>query len=380
MNKKIKSLKSFPKLKGDRVVVRVDYNVPMSGEKIKDTRRIDASFETINTILKKGGIPVLIAHMGDSSKSLRPIAKYLGKKYKVVFVGNDIQKENIVTILENVKPKHVILLENIRRYDGEEKNDAKLAKTLASFGKYYVNDAFSVSHRAHASVVGIPKHLTSFAGIQLMKETEILDKALMNKSHPFLFILGGAKFGTKIPLIKRFIKSADNVIIAGAILNNFYKVSDFEVGKSVVEEGYDTEIKSLMSNTKLLLPVDVIVQRGNKSIAVLPFETQKGDMIVDIGPQSTKLILEKIKKARMVVWNGPTGFYERGFVKGTTDLAKGIVENKKAMAIIGGGDTSAVIEKIAKKIKNNKIFVSTGGGATLDYLANAALPGIDALK
>lgn len=376
----MKLLKSIPKLKNERIIVRVDYNVPINDNKIGDTRRIEASYETIDFILKKGGIPVLLAHMGDTKSSLAPIAKYLKKKYKVVFVDEDLNNKNIFDNLNKVSKGSVILLENIRRYDGEEKNDQKFAKLLSTFGKYYVNDAFSVSHRKHASVVGIPKYLESFAGIQIIKEVNILDKALKNKSHPFLFILGGAKFGTKIPLIKRFINSADNVVIAGAILNNFYKVSNFEVGKSVVEDGFDKDIKSLLDNPKLLLPVDVIVKRGNKSVVTIPLEIKKNDMIVDIGPQSTALILEKIKKAKIVVWNGPTGFYEKGFTKGTTDLAKGIIKNEKVTAIIGGGDTGAVIEKITKKISKSNIFVSTGGGATLDYLANGTLPGIESLK
>lgn len=368
----MKSIKSLPKLKGDKVIVRVDYNVPVVGNKIKDSRRIESSFESINIVLKKGGVPILLAHMGDEKATLKVVAKYLSKKYKVVFV------EDYKNIPMKLPAKAVILIENIRKYEGEEKNDTTFAKSLASLGKYYVNDAFSVSHRPHASLVGIPRYLPSFVGISLMKEIEVLDKAIKNHKHPFLFILGGAKFGTKIPLLKRFINTADNVVISGAILNNFYKVSGFEVGKSVVEAGYDKEIKELLSNPKLLLPIDVTVLRGNKSLNVTPEEVGKNDMIVDIGPRSIKMILEKIVKAKMLVWNGPTGFYEKGFTKGTVELAKCIAKNKKLMAIIGGGDTGAVIEKL--KIENKKVFVSTGGGATLDYLANGALPGIKALN
>jgi phosphoglycerate kinase len=378
----MKTIKSISKLKKSRVIIRVDYNVPMKGNSIEDARRIEASFETIDFVLKKGGTPILIAHMGDTKRSLAPIAKYMEKKYKVIFIKKDIQKENIIESLEKVSLGSVVLLENIRKYDGEENNDVNFAKLLASFGEYYVNDAFSVSHRPHASIIGIPKYLPSFAGIQMMREVDILSKVLVNKSHPFLFILGGAKFGTKIPLLKRFANLADKIVISGAILNNFYKVSGFEVGKSVVEDGYDKEIKKLLNNPKLLLPVDVVAKRGNKSMTILPTETKKADMIVDIGSQSIALITEKIIKSKIIVWNGPTGFYEKGFTKGTTDLAKAIVENNKK-AIIGGGDTGAVIESITHgmdSVSKKNIFISTGGGATLEYLASGTLVGIKALK
>lgn len=361
------------------MLVRVDYNVPIANGRIRDTRRIVSSFETIDAILKKGGMPILLAHLGDSKATLRPVATFLSKTYKIVFVSHDVTDSHIQNILHEVPKGTIVLLENIRRYAQEEKNDAAFSKTLAKLGRYYVNDAFSVSHRKHATVVGIPKYLPSFAGAQLQKEITNLSAVLKNKNHPFVFILGGAKFDTKIPLLKRFADLADSVIIAGAILNNFYKAAGLPVGKSVTEAGFDKPIAALLKNEKILLPPDCIVTRKGKAIAVTPDEVEAQDVIVDIGPQSIELISEKIKKAKLVVWNGPTGWYEKGFTKGTVALAKAAVASK-AHTIIGGGDTGAVVEKILKDGTAKNIFVSTGGGATLDYLANGSLPGITALK
>lgn len=375
------SVQKISNIKNKRVLIRVDFNVPIKNKKVADLRRIEASYGAIDTVLKKGGVPILLAHLGDGTESLRPIATVLSKRYKIVFIDSDITDKRTHAIVAQVPKGTVILFENIRRYEGEEKNDKSFVKMLASYGDAYVNDAFSVSHRKHASIVGIPKILTAYAGMQLQAEVTALSSVVKNPKHPFLFILGGAKFSTKIPLLKRFADTADNVVIGGAIVNNFYKVAGFPVGKSVVEEGYDKAIKSLLGNPKLLLPIDVIVARGTKKVTITPDEVEKDDVIVDIGPQSIALIAKKIEKAKLVVWNGPTGWYEKGFTKGTVSLAQAIVESK-ATAVIGGGDTGAALEKI---LSNNialskRVFVSTGGGATLDYLANGTLSGIEALK
>ncbi|MDB5188607.1 MAG: pgk, phosphoglycerate kinase, phosphoglycerate kinase [Candidatus Nomurabacteria bacterium] len=375
----MKKISSLPLLKGARVLVRVDYNVPIANGRIRDPFRIISSFDTLNAILKKGGTPVLIAHLGDGSATLRPIATFLSKTYNIVFVTHDITDSHIHTIIDSVPKGTIILLENIRRYPQEEKNDVTFAKTLAKLGQYYVNDAFSVCHRKHASVVGVPKYLPSFAGVQMQKEITALSGVVKNKNHPFVFILGGSKFGTKIPLLKRFTATADSVIITGAIMNTFYKESGFPIGKSVTEEGFSKAIAPLLRNANLLLPPDCIVVRKEKSMTITPLEVEAQDVIVDIGPQSIALIAEKIKKAKLVVWNGPTGWYEKGFTKGTVALAKACVASK-AQTVIGGGDTGAVVEKILKKSDAKNVFVSTGGGATLDYLAQGTLPGITALK
>ena len=355
-----------------RALVRVNYNVPMNGSKIVDTRRIEASFDTIRVLQKKGFQVRLLAHLGDGEESLKPIAKYLSKYFKVKFVTEDINADVPV-----VSKDTVILFENIRRYKEEKENNINFSKNLSKLGDIFVNDAFPDSHRKHASVVGVAKYLPSYAGIQMEKEIKNLSSLLTIKKHPFLFILGGAKFSTKIPLIKRFAISADQIVVCGAILNSFYKTAGFEVGSSVIEEGYEKEIKKLLSLSNLLLPVDVVVLRSGAKKLVMANEVQKGDVIVDIGKQSTDLIKQKIQKSKLIVWNGPTGWYEKGFVKATKDLAQEVVKSK-GFAVVGGGDTGALVEKIAGSSKN--VFVSTGGGATLEYLAKGTLPGIQYLK
>lgn len=362
------------------MLVRVDFNVPLKDNRILDTRRIESTYKTIDTILKKGATPILIAHLGSKKESLKPIARFLSKKYKLLFIGKPLDSFIRERILNNISKDTVVLFENIRRREGEEKNDPKFAKFLASLGDFYVNDAFSASHRRHASIVGVPKLLPSFAGYQLQAEIKALSRVLEAKEHPFLFIIGGMKFDTKIPLLDRFSHLADNVVIAGAILNNFYKTAGFEVGASVVEKGYDVPIKKLLKNHKLLLPTDVIILRDGQKHTVAISEVKKRDKIVDIGPDSTAHIIAMIKKAKLVVWNGPTGWYEGGFDTATVAIAK-VLTTAKAHSVIGGGDTAAVIQKMLSKnpSQKNKIFLSTGGGATLDFLANGTLPGVQLL-
>lgn len=377
------SIKKLTGIKDLSVLVRVDYNVPIKNGKVLDTRRIESSYATIDAVLKKCGTPLLLAHCGDTTESLRSVATILSKRYNVVFVTNDLYDMRTHEIISTVPKGAVILFENIRRYEGEESNDKKFAELLASYGDVYVNDAFSVSHRKHASIVGVPKLLPAYAGIQLEKEIKALSAVIEKPLSPFLFILGGAKFSTKIPLLKKFATSADSIVVGGAILNNFYKTAAFPVGDSVIEEGYDVPVKTLLKNPKLLLPIDVVVSRvvfgKTKKITISPDEVQPGDVIADIGIQSTTLIGEKIKKAKLVVWNGPMGWYEKGFTAGTRALAQALSVSKTT-TIIGGGDTAAAIESVLDTATNKKIFISTGGGATLDYLANGTLPGIKALE
>lgn len=374
----MKTIKDLKDIKNKNVIVRVDYNVPLKNNKIIDAKRIEASFETIKYLQKKGARVLLLAHLGEGSDSLRPIAKYLTKYFKTFFITENINNtEKILSILKEIPTDAIVLFENIRQYEGEQKNDIKFAKTLSKLGDIFVNDAFSVSHRKHASVVGVAKYLPSYAGIQLEKEIKNLSPLLENKKHPFVFILGGAKFGTKIPLINRFLDKADSLVIAGAIVNSFYKTAGFEVGNSVIEDGYEKQIKKLLSSPNILLPVDVVVLRDNKKKNVSIDDVSKADTIVDIGFRSVELISEKIKKAKVVVWNGPTGWYEKGFVKATKDLALAM-KDMKGYGVIGGGDTGAVVEKTIGSSK--KVFISTGGGATLDFLANGTLVGVQLLK
>ena len=373
----MKSIKDIEVLKGKKVMVRVDFNVPMKDDKIVDDFRIKAALPTIEYLRKKGAIIILIAHMGDDGdKSLKPVAVRLKKLLtNFYFIESATFSDETKKIVNNLKNGDVALFENIRRDIGEKTNSPSFARGLSRFGDIYVNDAFSVSHRVHASIVGITKYLPSYAGLQLLDEVEHLSKAF-NPKHPFLFILGGAKFETKIPLVKKFLRDADHVFIGGAIANDFFKGKGYEVGVSLVGPN-NLQIKPFLKNKNLVLPIDVVATKGGTSRNVKPNEVNADENILDIGKESVKLLEDLVEKAAFVLWNGPLGKYETGF-GGSTESVLKIIAKSKAMSIVGGGDTVSLINKL--KLGDKIGFVSTGGGATLDFLAKGTLPGIKALK
>ena len=273
------------------------------------------------------------------------------------------------------KKKDIILLENLRRETGEKNNSPSFARALSRYGDVYVNDAFSVSHRPHASIIGITKYLDGYAGFQLEEEIKSLSVAF-NPSHPFLFILGGAKFDTKMPLIKKFLRDADKVLISGALSNDFFKAKGYEVGTSLVEDK-NYEIPSLLKHKNLLLPLDLEVAKGSKVRFTKPDGVLPDENIVDVGPQTVELLRDLITKSKFILWNGPLGKYENGF-GGATEKVLKIISKSKSQSIIGGGDTVVLISKL--KLEDKLGFVSTGGGATLDFLVKGTLPGIKVLK
>jgi phosphoglycerate kinase len=335
----MRSIKEIKNLKGKTALVRVDFNVPIRGGKILDDFRIKCALPTIKFLQKKGAKIILISHLGaESGKTLKPVMKYLDK----------------------LKLKNVVLMENLRQNPGEEKNSQEFAKRLARLGDIYVNDAFPVCHREHASIVSVPKYLPSYAGFQLESEVKNL-KMAEHPAHPFLFILGGAKFETKIPLITKFLKTADAVFIGGALMNNFFKESGMDVGKSLVDKK-NFGLKKLIRNEKLFLPIDVVV---------------KDNAFVDVGEKTTELLIGLINKSKFVLMNGPMGNYEKGFGKATEQILKALAKSK-AKVIIGGGDTVALVSKL--KLEKKFFFVSSGGGATLEFLSKGTLPGIKALR
>lgn len=341
-----------------KVLVRVDFNVPIKSGKITETSRLDQSLATIEYLLKNGARVILVSHFGnDGKKSLAPIAKYLSRFFGVKLVKkfND-PKFNIY-----LSAGQVVLLENIRKFDGEKKNDPDFAKKLAGLADIYVNDAFSVSHRAHASVSAITKYLPSYAGLLFAKEFKNLNLVLKPKN-PFIVILGGIKFQTKIPLIKKFSKTADKIFIIGALANSFMKAMGCDIGPSMADSDV-SYIKPFLKNKKIVLPLDTI-------------KNKKGQ-IVDIGPKTLALIKQTVKPARMIVWNGPAGWFEVGAKQGTLELAK-IVAGSKATSIVGGGDTLAAIGQL--KLDKKFTHLSLAGGAMLDFLATGTLPGIKALR
>jgi phosphoglycerate kinase len=339
----MRSIRQIKNLKGKTVLVRVDFNVPIKSSKVLDDFRIRVALPTIDFLLKKGAKLILITHLGkDGRASLKPVIK------------------RFFTISKIAKNK-VVFFENIRKFPGEMKNNSAFAKKLSTMGNIYVNDAFSVSHREHASIATLPKYLPSFAGLQLEEEVKNLSHAFKKPKHPFLFILGGAKFSTKMPLIKKYLKLADYVFIGGALANDFLKAKGYNVGKSLVSDT-NYGVKKLLKNKKLILPTDFVV---------------KNEAIVDIGKESVKNLAMIIKKSKLILWNGPLGKYEDGGAEATKKILK-LVALSKAESIIGGGDTITLVSEM--KMENKFSFVSTGGGATLDFLANGTLPGIKALE
>ena len=372
----MKNIKQLKNIKGKTVLVRVDFNVPIQNGKVTDDFRIKCAVPTIQFLVKKGARVVLITHLGKGGVTLAPVAKRLNKYIKAKFVADSIgeKAQKAVAGLHNGE---VLLLENLRNYEGEKNCDKNFAKTLASFGNSYINEAFPVSHRADASIVLLPKLLPAYAGLQLESEVKNLSKALKSPKHPFLFILGGAKFSTKMPLIKKYLKLADTVFIGGALLNDFLKAKGYEVGKSLID-GTNYGIEKILKNKKLLIPDYVMVQNAHgvfsqKTVA----DVATDDVILDVGSESLKLLEPVIKKAKLILWNGPLGKYETGGGGATKEVLR-MVAKSTAESIIGGGDTVALISEL--KIEKKFSFVSTGGGATLDFLANGTLPGIKALR
>lgn len=353
----MRSIKDLENIKGKRALVRVDYNVPIAEGVVQDDFRIEKSIPTILYLHKNGAHITLLTHLGkDGSQSLEPVKRKFFE-------------------LSGLPEHEINFFENVRKFPGEENNDPEFAKKLAALGDFYVNDAFSVSHREHASVVGIPKYLPAYAGLQLEEEIRNLSLALQNPEHPFLFILGGAKFSTKLPLIEKYLELADNIFLGGALSNDALKAKGFEVGKSMVDEtGYD--ISGVVENEKIIIPVDVTIQVENKLVNKGVDEVGPEETILDVGEDTLRKLKLYIDQAKLILWNGPLGKYEVGGERGTK-LALQMVADSKAKSIIGGGDTVALISEM--KMENKFSFVSTGGGATLEFLSKGTLPGIEAL-
>jgi len=375
----MRSIAQVKNIKGKVVLVRVDFNVPMKDDKVEDDFRIEKALPTIKLLQKRRARIVLITHLGKGGETLKGVAAALGKFIKVKFipdiVGGEAQKA-----VKEMKDGEVLLLENLRNDAGEKEGNNVFAMSLAKLADVYVNEAFPVSHRADASIVLLPKLLPSYAGLQLSDEVKNLSHAFKKAKHPFLFILGGAKFSTKMPLIEKYLKLADYVFIGGALANDFLKRKGYEVGKSLVdEENYD--LAKVLKNKKLILPFDVVVDPGGQLLNKKADEVKKNDVILDIGTETVENLARIIKKSKFILWNGPLGKYEAGGDKATKKVLKLVLESK-GQTIIGGGDIVSVLSTLepkSYKLKPN-LFVSTGGGATLEFLSNGTLPGIKALE
>lgn len=371
----MRNIKQVKNVKGKTVLLRVDFNVPIKNGKVQDDFRIQKALPTIQFLQKKGAKIILIAHLGKGGESLAPVAKVLSKFIKTKFI-KEIISPKVSKAASEMKPGEIIMLENLRNHKGEQKRDKKFAAELAKLADIYVNEAFSVDHREDASIVLLPKLLPAYAGLQLEEEVKNLSHAFKNPKHPFLFILGGAKFSTKMPLIKKYLKAADYVFIGGALANDFLKADGYIVGKSLVDDT-NYNVRELIKNKKLILPVDVIVKSQKVLINKLVAEVSMDDYILDIGSETVKKLAPIIKKSKLILWNGPLGKYEDSGGEATKKILK-LIGASKAESIIGGGDTVALVSQM--KLQNKFSFISTGGGATLDFLADGTLPGIKALK
>ncbi len=358
------------KLRNQRVLLRLDLDVPLSetGEVVEDFR-LKRCLPTLQYLIASGAKVIILGHLGkDGSKSLAPVAKWFEQSASIKL---EFKKD-----LEDSGLDKVIMLENLRSWSGEKANDPNFAKQLALLGDLYVNDSFATCHRQHASIVGLPQLLPAYAGLNLIKEVEHLS-AVFDPPAPFLFILGGAKFETKIPLLEKFLSLTDNIFIGGALANSFFKALNYEVGISTVDD-HSNLIKPFLSlsQTKIILPIDVIVERAGKSSVKLVQEVLPDENILDVGPESIKRLASLINQAKFILWNGPLGHFERGYRGATNQLAQ-LIASSGAESVVGGGDTITAIQ--ALDLFDQFSFVSTGGGAMLDFLSRGTLPGIEAL-
>lgn len=360
-------------LRGKRVLLRLDLNVPIAGGQVTDDFRLTTSLPTIECLRAAQARTVIVSHLGRRpEESLRPVANFFEKLFPIRFCA---ALADLKSMLADLPVGGVLLLENIRREIGEEKNDDGLARTLAAAADLYVNDAFASSHRAHASIVGVPNYLPGLAGFQLVKEMENLARAF-TPPHPFIIILGGAKFETKLPLLRRFIIVADKVVVYGALAHAFFKELGYEIGESLVDKD-TTAARPFLHHPKIILPIDVRVKNGDQVFIKRPNELAVSDNILDVGLLSVEKLLPVIGSANFVLWNGPLGNFEQGF-RGSTEAVAKLIASSNAESIVGGGDTVAAIR--ALNLLDQFDFVSTGGGAMLDFLAYGTLPGIEALR
>ncbi|QCJ44052.1 phosphoglycerate kinase [Bacillus sp. S3] len=392
MNKK--TLKDID-VKGKRVFCRVDFNVPMQDGKITDETRIRAALPTIQYLMEQGAKVLLASHLGRpkgkvvEEMRLTPVAVKLAE-----LLGKDVKKvdeaygDTVKAVIETMNDGDVVLLENVRFYPGEEKNDPELAKAFAELADVYVNDAFGAAHRAHASTEGIAKNLPAVSGFLMEKELDVLGKALSNPERPFTAIIGGAKVKDKIGVIENLLELVDNLIIGGGLAYTFVKAQGHEVGKSLLEEDKIDLAKSFMEKAKakgvnFYMPVDVIVAddfSADANTKVVAIEEIPADWeALDIGPKTAEIYRDVIQKSKLVIWNGPMGVFEIDkFAGGTKAVAEALAEAEGTYSVIGGGDSAAAVEKFG--LADKMSHISTGGGASLEFMEGKALPGVVALN
>ncbi|REK49504.1 MAG: phosphoglycerate kinase [Proteobacteria bacterium] len=390
----MKKIEDFKDLYQKKVLVRLDLNVPLKNKEITDTTRIDKILPTLNFLIQQKSKIIIISHIGrpkskiNSAMSMAPVCEYLSKKVnkKVDLLNQNLFEIKPEEIFDKSDDK-IVFFENIRFYEQEEKNDEEFAKMLSKFGEIFVNDAFSCSHRAHASVDKIAKYLPSYCGLQMSTEIEALKKVTSDIDRPITCIIGGSKISSKISVIKNLIPKFENIVIVGGMANNFLEYNGHNIGKSLKEDNCNPIVEEILFLAKenkcnVLIPTDVSVGKNledSKTIKRLS-EIEEDDLILDIGPETIKLICSLLENSKTVLWNGPLGYFENSnFAIGSIEIAKKIVDLKdKIYSVAGGGDTIAVLNKAGAFKQLN--FVSTAGGAFLEYLEGKEIPGIKALN
>lgn len=381
-------------VEGKKVLVRCDFNVPLQNGVITDDKRVRESLKTIKYLISHNAKVILMSHLGRPKGefkpefSLKPVRDLLAKLLNQdVKLAKDVIGEDAENLVKNINNSEVILLENVRFHKEEEKNEPEFAKKLASFGDVFVNDAFGTAHRAHASTAGIADYIPAVSGYLIKKEIEVIGGALENPKRPFVAILGGAKVSDKIGVINNLIDKVDVLIVGGGMAYTFFKAQGYGVGQSICETDKLDLAKQLLEkakskNIKFLLPVDTIVSdefKNDSNFKVAKVgEFPENYMGMDIGPETVRLFSEAIKEAGTVIWNGPMGVFEfENFANGTCKIAEAVAASN-AISIIGGGDSAAAVEKLG--FADKMTHISTGGGASLEFLEGRELPGIACLE
>ncbi|MDG4657146.1 phosphoglycerate kinase [Ectobacillus antri] len=378
-------------VKGKRVFCRVDFNVPMKDGQITDETRIRAALPTIQYLMEKGAKVILASHFGRpkgqvvEEMRLTPVAKRLGELLgKNVAKTDEAYGPEVQAAIAEMNEGDVLVLENVRFYPGEEKNDSALAKEFAALADLYVNDAFGAAHRAHASTAGIAEYIPAVSGLLMEKEIEVLGKALSNPERPFTAIIGGAKVKDKIGVIRNLLDKVDNLIIGGGLAYTFVKAQGYEIGKSLCEDDKLDLAKEFMQMAKekgvnFYMPVDVVVgddfsENANTQevdIDAIPSDWEG----MDIGPKTREIYADVIRNSKLVIWNGPMGVFEMNkFANGTKAVAEALAESTDTYSVIGGGDSAAAVEKFG--LADKMSHISTGGGASLEFMEGKELPGV----
>jgi phosphoglycerate kinase len=370
----MKKVTDIKDLRGKRILLRASLNIPLKDGVIQNHLRLKRALPTMRYLREQGAKVVIVSHIGrEPEETLRPIFEELAK-YLPMHWGGNLLGEEFKQRFDLMGDGDILMAENLRQHEGEEANSPEFVAHLASLGELYINDAFAEAHREHASTYGVARELPAYAGLTLLEEVTELQK-VMQPQHPSLFLLGGSKFETKMPLIEKYLKLYDVVFIGGALANDIFKARGFEIGTSMVSEVSFKGAKFL-DDKKLLVPIDVIVEGPEGRMTKTPDKVTKDEKIFDCGPMTVEMLATYIEKAKTILWNGPFGAYEQGYQQSTEITARHIAASP-GYSVLGGGDTVAAVEKM--KINELFGFVSIGGGSMLTYLEHGSTPVLDLL-